>query len=186
MWQFVMLFSLTFLFTLLSYIYPYKPQYIKEQEESSKYIVLIYIIRFFHYCTFFFSIIYPYIFNDKYDIYYLSFGVFLYIHWKLIKNECILSLWEKQLMDNMYIIGSNIEYHPFIDSISHNLNRFMVNMMFISFGIVLLRFLIQNVFHKVYSLIFKIICSAKNLAYSPFEFPINLKFKGIFIAKEFI
>ena len=141
MWQFIVLFSLAFCFTILTYLSPFKSQFIKQQEQSSKYILLIYLIRFVHYCTFIFSIIYPYIFEKKYDVYYLLFGILLMIHWVLLKNECILSIFEKKLLDNKYTIGSNAQCHPFIDSISRDLNRILVYLMFMSFGIVMLRFL---------------------------------------------
>ena len=142
MYEFLIILTIAFCSTVFVYLYPYKSQLVKTQEDSSKYIVLIYFIRFVHYCTFTFSIIYPFVFDKQYDVYYLIFGILLYISWKVHNGECILSLWEKQLLDPEYIAGSDSTYNPYIDCISHDFNRFLFVIMWLSYLFVFIRFVL--------------------------------------------
>ena len=130
------------LFTLLSYVYPYKPENIKQLEKTSKHLIGVYIIRFLHFCTFSFSILYLFIFPQSYDMYYIFFSILLSLHWKYFNGECALSLWEKQLLDPHYISGKDTTHHPFIDIYSKDLNRFLVMIMFVNMFIVFFRFCI--------------------------------------------
>lgn len=141
MWEFFVILCIASFMTLLTYIYPYKPTIIKEHEKrlSISSFIFLYFIRFFHYCTFTFSIIYIFLFGMEYDIYYFCCSALLWFHWQLFNNECVLTLIEKQILDPNYRMGDKPKYHPFIDIISHDLNRLLVFLMFCSIYIVFFR-----------------------------------------------
>lgn len=141
--QVYIIISIAIVATIISYYYPYKPEYISKGEKTCSNIILLYFIRFLHYCTFTFSVLYVFIFPMDYDIWCLGFSLILYVCWKMFKNECPFSLWEKQLLDPSYSMGEDAEYHPFIDLYSRRLNRFLVAIMFISLYIVFTRFCIN-------------------------------------------
>ena len=143
MWQMILIIYIALLFTLLSYVYPYKSENIRQLEKKSNNLIVIYIIRFLHFCTFSFSILYLFIFPQSYDVYYILFSILLSLHWKYFNGECALSLWEKQMLDPHYTSGDDTTYHPFIDIYSKDLNRFLVMIMFVSMFIVFFRFFIS-------------------------------------------
>ena len=105
---------LAFVLTIYSYC-----QYhlvIKHQEihlsliQKSK----LYFIRFIHYFMGIFIHLYL-ILTEIFlfqEILYLLFYFFLVLHWEYF-GECILSIAEKQLLDNTYYCGDNAEYEPF-------------------------------------------------------------------------
>ena len=50
-------------------------------------------VRFLHYMTTFYFVLYYFIFDKKYDFYYIVLYLGLVLHW-LITDECLLSKWE--------------------------------------------------------------------------------------------
>jgi hypothetical protein len=76
---------------------------------------LLYLIRFLHYAFLLFGILYVFVFHFRYDFIYICFMIAVYMHWKLFKNECILSYWEKKLIDKSYKMGANPMAQPFIN-----------------------------------------------------------------------
>lgn len=142
MWQIWLVASISALLTLGAYIHPYKPNHLKLQEQEAQYIWLVYIIRYIHYATFTLTILYPFIFPSKYDGYFLGALVILWIHWQLLQNECILTLWEKQLLDPSYKIGDDPYSHPLLNVyLNKEGARIVVYLTLISYAIVLVRFL---------------------------------------------
>jgi hypothetical protein len=71
-----------------------------------------------HYCVGIFNMTYPYIFDKKWDAYFLFYIVLLYLHWHVF-GECIISYFEKLFYygkDN-YSRGKDDEHHLFIKHI---------------------------------------------------------------------
>jgi hypothetical protein len=82
----------------------------------------LFIIRWLHFTSQLILILYPLIFDVKYDIYYLVFITFLFLHWIYLKGECILSYWEKKHLDPSYVMGQDVYSHPFMDDLIKNKN----------------------------------------------------------------
>jgi hypothetical protein len=53
----------------------------------------ILVVRFLHYYSTFFFTLYYFLFNSRYDFYYLFLYALLIFHW-LLTNDCVLSNWE--------------------------------------------------------------------------------------------
>jgi hypothetical protein len=74
---------------------------------------LINIIKIIHIIHEIFLSTYIFIFNKKYDIYFVIYIFILSSHWIILKNECILSYIEKKLMDKNYKLGVEPYNHPY-------------------------------------------------------------------------
>jgi hypothetical protein len=111
-------FLFCFILTIVATIYAYynndKEIKFLEKKLTSCEILQLYWIRFVHYFIAFFMRIYPLLTNVifLYDVLYLYFGFLILCNW-FIFSECILSLYEKQILDKKYFIASNVEYQPF-------------------------------------------------------------------------
>ena len=80
--------------------------------------MLFFLIKFIHTLNEFFFMFYVFIFkNNKYDIYYAIYFFFIFIHWLLLNNECILSYIEKKILDKDYILGNSPYSHPLMEEI---------------------------------------------------------------------
>lgn len=142
MWQIWLVTCIAFSLTIGSLIFPYKPNNIRRQEQQAEHVWLVYIIRFIHYGTFTFTLLYPFIFPSKYDGYYLGVLVLLWIHWQLLQNECILSLWEKQLLNATYKTGDDPYSHPLLNVyINKEGARIVVYLTLFAYAFVFVRFL---------------------------------------------
>jgi amino acid permease len=75
--------------------------------------MLLKIIQIFHLCNDILLSGYIFIFNKKYDIYYIIYTLLIIFHWICLKNECILSYIEKKLINKEYKLGSEPYKHPF-------------------------------------------------------------------------
>lgn len=145
MWQLWFLLCFAVFCAIVSFFYPYKPMDLKKKEEAAKHLWLIYILRCMHYFTLTFSILYPLLFPPAYDILYIAIALLAWLHWELLRNECILTLWEKQLLDPSYKIGDDAYTHPFMNVFfSRPQTRFIFHLTFLAFFIVLTRFLWTN------------------------------------------
>ena len=102
-YPFTFLIILSFITTIMSYIF-----------EKYKTLIIILFIRFLHYFITYFSCLYYFIFNKKYDIYYILIYSITIIHWLFTNNGCILSKWEDSYYKskNNYLkifVGNNID-----------------------------------------------------------------------------
>jgi len=75
-------------------------------------VILLSIIQILHFFIDLFCMIYIFIFNPIYDIYYCGFIFCQTIHWALLKNECIVSYVEKKIIDPNYELGQNPKWIP--------------------------------------------------------------------------
>jgi hypothetical protein len=111
-------------------------------------IPFLWILRWFHFYFIFFACFYPFIFSNSYDLFYLIIILLLVIHWNTFKGECILSYFEKKILDPSYKLGSDTTYHPYTDIIFGYRNRLIWIIpgivMSLSFSFVLLRFIKRN------------------------------------------
>lgn len=76
-------------------------------------MLLLNLVQLFHMINDFLLSIYILIFPKKYDIYYSIYLALIFLHWNLLKNECLLSYIEKKLIDKKYVLGSNPYFHPY-------------------------------------------------------------------------
>lgn len=76
---------------------------------------LLWLIQIIHILNELFISLYIFIFFDtkKYDIYFCNYLLILLIHWLLLKNECILSYFEKKLKNKNYKLGDKPYQHTF-------------------------------------------------------------------------
>lgn len=84
-------------------------------------MILLYLLKILHVINEIFLSSYIFIFNKKYDIYYVIYLEIIILHWICLKNECILSYIEKKLINNNYILGSKPYNHPYHTIIPKNL-----------------------------------------------------------------
>ncbi len=143
MWQLSLLFIISIMWTIASAVYPHKSEKLKAQERNANQLQL-YAVRMMHYFTFALSLLFPWIFPPSYDGWFLAYTVILWIHWELLKMECILSLWEKQILDPTYQLGDTPYSNPFIDLFGRDIGRFLVYITFFNLGFVLLRYFLAH------------------------------------------
>ena len=74
--------------------------------------VLLAIVQLIHFFIDAFCMSYIFLFNPMYDIYYCGFVFLQTIHWGLLKNECIVSYYEKTLINPTYKLGDNPKWIP--------------------------------------------------------------------------
>ena len=67
----------------------------------------------FHILLSLFNVLYPFVFPQKYDIYYIILNVYLFLQFKLY-GECILSVFEKRKIDPNYKVNQCSYLHPHI------------------------------------------------------------------------
>ena len=76
--------------------------------------LLLNLIELLHYLNDFFLGFYIFIFRtNKYDIYYSVYFLLMVLHWIIFKNECILSYFEKKIIDKDYKLGDKPYYLPY-------------------------------------------------------------------------
>ena len=74
--------------------------------------VLLAIVQLIHFFIDAYCMSYIFLFNPMYDIYYCGFVFLQTIHWGLLKNECIVSYYEKTLINPTYKLGDNPKWIP--------------------------------------------------------------------------
>ena len=77
--------------------------------------ILLLFIQLIHLINDLFASFYVFIFywTKKYDLYFIIYVTLINLHWYMLKNECILSYFEKILINKNYKLGDNPYYHPF-------------------------------------------------------------------------
>jgi hypothetical protein len=78
----------------------------------SENIVLLAVIQLVHFFIDAFCMFYIFLFNPIYDIYYSSFILLQTIHWGLLKNECVVSYFEKKIIKPNYELGDKPKWIP--------------------------------------------------------------------------
>jgi hypothetical protein len=97
---------------------------------------------------------YVFIFKtNKYDLYFSIYLFLIFLHWLLLKNECILSYLEKKTIDKNYVLGSKPFEHPYKDWIPIQLNIFTNILKIYNIVVVILRNT-KNYFINISLLIF--------------------------------
>jgi len=100
-------------------------------------------VRFIHYFATFYFCFYYFIFNTKYDLYYLCIYVLLILHW-LVTNDCVLSNWEMSYYSETQKLGETPLLHPhfrvFVGNFTDYIIMFQGIFMIISFILVIKRF----------------------------------------------
>lgn len=66
----------------------------------------LFVIRLIHYVALIYANIYIFIFNPILDVFYLIYCIVMYIHWSLMKFECIMSYIEYCYYDENYKSGT--------------------------------------------------------------------------------
>jgi hypothetical protein len=102
-------------------------------------MLLLKLIQLIHILNEILLSIYIFIFPQKYDIFFTIYLVIIAIHWFLLKNECIISYFEKKLIDNNYILGSKPFYHPYRSFLSKYLIYLLDIIKFVNIIVVLIR-----------------------------------------------
>ena len=75
---------------------------------NSNYGRIFYMLNIFHIISIPILIIYPFIFNNYFtDMIYIYVLFMLLFLWLLLKNECLIFILEKKLIDKNYIVGTN-------------------------------------------------------------------------------
>ena len=109
--------------------------------------IQLYMIRVIHYSIAFFSRLYPVLTEIAIvnDLYFLLFCFIIVIHW-FIFSECVLSIKEKQILDNTYVAGSNVTYQPFYNLLQKS--QIFLNILkylsYVAVFIVIIRVLFYN------------------------------------------
>lgn len=79
--------------------------------------IILWLIRWLHFNTLLFLIIYVFIFDMKYDYIYLGFVFVMFSSWLFFRSECIFSYIEKKQFDSEYVLGSNVRSQYYIDKL---------------------------------------------------------------------
>jgi len=105
------------LFTIYAYTNVRKHPTVQNQEQKLSFVkkLELYAIRMLHYVVSFFVLIYPFVtkISRTNDFIYVICFVLLVIH-RIILSECIVAIKEKQILDPNYVIGSNVNYEPWL------------------------------------------------------------------------
>ena len=122
---------------------------------------LVMTVAFLHFVTTVFTMGYPFIFNRRYDLPYIIIYTLIILHW-VVFSECILSYFEKVLIDPTYVLSSDKNAHPFIDDLlPSDVHRTIYHTIHRMYGIVVLCFVLMrygtSTFDKKYHVIFLMI-----------------------------
>lgn len=79
--------------------------------------IKLFLIEWFHFTTFGFTLLYPLLYDKDFDLMYIIINLIIGFSWIFVKEECILSLWEKQIINPNYKLGDDVYQHPFLDNI---------------------------------------------------------------------
>ena len=114
----------------------------------------ILFVRFLHYVMSLYFIFYYFLFNTKYDLYYLILYVSLIFHW-IITNDCILSNWEMSYYEKKQEIGKKPLLHPHFRVFVGNYTDYLVLIqgIIMTFGFILV---LKRFDYKYYNYLFGI------------------------------
>ena len=136
--------TLCFFSKYVENIAPFHKKYCEKNKLCPTYPILC--VRFLHYFTAFYFCFYYFIFNTKYDIYYLFLYTILVLHW-LVTNDCLLSSWEMSYYSEKQTLGETPLLHPhfrvFAGSFTDYLILFQGILMTMSFILVIRRFKVK-------------------------------------------
>ena len=74
--------------------------------------IVLAITQLIHFFIDAFCMSYIFLFNPIYDIYYSCFVLLQTIHWGVLKNECIVSYFEKKMINPDYELGDKPKWIP--------------------------------------------------------------------------
>lgn len=81
------------------------------------------LTRWSHYTVLTFATLYPFLFNKRYDLFYILFAIMLFLSWKLFNGECPLSYLEKVYIDKNYKMGYDVTSHPYVDILAEDMSE---------------------------------------------------------------
>ena len=105
---------------------------------------LLNIIKTIHIINDIFFSTYIFIFDKKYDIYFVIYILILVTHWTLLKNECILSYIEKKLINKNYKLGEDPFNHPYHKELPKEIKKIFTILKYIN----LLYIIYRNIYNK--------------------------------------
>lgn len=129
--------------------------------------VLLFLTVALHVVISIFNAVYPYVFDKKYDKYYLPYMLLIYIHW-IFFGECLLSYMEKKFVyGHSYKRGMDAQQHPSVDLIFGRYGKVIKKLlisMSISLGciavvVVLLRSTWINIYLRWIFILFAVSCN---------------------------
>lgn len=134
-------FIITFISKNVENFAPFHKKYCEKNKLCPTYPILF--VRFLHYFATFYFCLYYFIFNTKYDLYYLCLYAILVLHW-LFTNDCVLSNWEMSYYSDKQTLGETPLLHPhfrvFAGKLTDYIIMFQGILMTISFILVIKRF----------------------------------------------
>lgn len=126
--------------------------------------IMIMLVRVIHWTIFLFNAFYIFLFDKECDWIFLGVLLGVSIHWIWFKCECIVTLFEKQIMNKSYVMGDRPFHHPFAMETSfhpqYGSRAFfdaMFALTFVSVIVVLWRLKIGWVFKAIYVLIIVVV-----------------------------
>ena len=125
--------------------------------------ILLLLVEFIHLINDLFISFYVFIFywTKKYDLYFIIYFSLINLHWYIFKNECIISYFEKIIIDKNYKLGDNPYYHPFQSHFPKSLFNFLyyfkILQIFIIFfrnsdNYIILSFILTLIIFKIYNI----------------------------------
>lgn len=105
-------FGLSLFSFVLALISMFKSRNMRLVDNAGTY-TLVYLNRAVHWILFLFNAFYVFIFTREWDGIFLGTLLVTSLHWLWFNNECIVTYWEKWLMDSSYKLGDRPFYHPF-------------------------------------------------------------------------
>ena len=120
---------------------PFHKKYCEKNKLCPTYPILF--IRFLHYFVTFYACLYYFIFNTRYDLYYLCLYSIVILHWG-VTNDCVLSSWEMSYYSDKQKLGETPLLQPHIRVFAGNLTDYIMLfqgiIMTINFVLVINRF----------------------------------------------
>jgi hypothetical protein len=83
------------------------------------------IIQLVHLLIDLLCMFYLFLFSALYDIYFCSFILLQTAHWMLLKNECIISYFEKKIINPQYQLGSTPRWIPHYDAFYNSYTKML-------------------------------------------------------------
>lgn len=83
----------------------------------SELVPLLFVVRWIHLSSNLFVLLYPFVIAPQYDGVFLLIWLALGASWILMKNECILTYFEKKILDPSYVLGTSPAEHPYMQRI---------------------------------------------------------------------
>lgn len=77
----------------------------------------LFLVRWLHFSANLFVLLYPFVFNRRYDGLFLCIWLALGASWIIMRNECLLTYVEKKLLNPDYDLGATPSEHPYMQHI---------------------------------------------------------------------